>query len=265
MIQQIDNKIWYKFNGLTRQLVVSGIRPPGQIRPLVNEYPKSGGSWVAQMLSEALDLPFPRNRLPTLGDSIMHGHYRPRYVKSPVVHVCRDGRDVVTSFYFHRLIDNTFSASREREKALQTLGIKDPRDVFAYMPRFIELIANGNTHPGISWSQFVTSWQEHPTVVAVVKYERLLDDAASELRRVCRSIGKTIDNNTADSIAARFSFEAQTKRKQGSEDTGKYLRKGIAGDWKEKFSQEAKDVFAHYMGEGLITLGYEENNDWTKK
>ena len=39
---------------------------------VVNEYPKSGGSWVAEMLSEALGVPFPRNRLPMLRSSILH-------------------------------------------------------------------------------------------------------------------------------------------------------------------------------------------------
>lgn len=262
MIKQIDNAAWFKLNGLSRRLIVSGARPPGQMRPLVNEYPKSGGSWMAQMLSTALDLPFPRNRLPTLGDSIMHGHYNARAINTPVVHICRDGRDVVTSFYFHRLVSNTFSAAAEREKALQKLGIKDPSDVHTYMPRFIELLAKGETHPGVSWSQFIDDWHQHKSVVATVKYEELLNDAAAELQRTCKSLGREIEPSKAKEIADKFSFESQTKRKQGSEDTGKYLRKGIAGDWKEKFSQEAKETFAHHMGKGLITLGYEEDNSW---
>jgi len=40
---------------------------------VVNEFPKSGGTWVGQMLGRALGLPFPRNRLPALRPSIMHG------------------------------------------------------------------------------------------------------------------------------------------------------------------------------------------------
>lgn len=265
MIKQIDHKAWYKVNGITRRMIVSGIRPPGQLRPLVNEYPKSGGSWMAQMLSDALDLPFPRNRLPTIGDSIMHGHYNAKAINTPVIHICRDGRDVVTSFYFHRLLSNTFSASTEREKALKKLGIKDPNDVVTYMPRFIELLAKGETHPNISWSDFVESWHKHKTVVALVKYEDLLADSALELKKCCDSLDRVLPDTDAQAIAEKYSFESQTKRKQGSEDTGKYLRKGVAGDWKEKFSQEAKDTFSHYMGTGLVSLGYESNNDWTSQ
>jgi hypothetical protein len=61
---------------------------------IVNEYPKSGGTWVGQMLGRALRVPFPRNRFPVLRPSIMHGHYlRPWGMKNVVV-VWRDGRDV---------------------------------------------------------------------------------------------------------------------------------------------------------------------------
>ena len=42
---------------------------------VVNEFPKSGGTWVGQMLGRALGVPFPRNRFPVLRPSIMHGHY----------------------------------------------------------------------------------------------------------------------------------------------------------------------------------------------
>jgi hypothetical protein len=53
---------------------------------VVNEFPKSGGTWVGQMLGQALGVPFPRNRLPVLRPSIMHGHYlHPWGMKNVVV------------------------------------------------------------------------------------------------------------------------------------------------------------------------------------
>ena len=262
MLHQVDHRAWHKINGVSRQLVVSGVRFPGQLRPLVNEYPKSGGSWLAQMLAEALRLPFPRNRLPTITDCVMHGHYKPYYVKSPVIHVCRDGRDVLTSFYFHRLQSNTFGATYEREKAIRRLGIKDPEDVQTYMPRFIELVAKGETHPNVSWSDFIVSWCNHGAVRRVVKYEDMLLDSAKELQVACISLGTEIPAEIAKLIAQKYSFESQSQRKQGCEDPGQYLRKGISGDWRTKFSQESRDVFQHYMGEGLIALGYEVDENW---
>lgn len=75
LINQKNNILWHKFNGLYRYALVhlaSGYFP----LYIVNEYPKSGGSWIAQMLGKALDLPFPRNRLPLMTSCIMHGHQK---------------------------------------------------------------------------------------------------------------------------------------------------------------------------------------------
>ena len=55
-----------------------------------------------------------------------------------------------------------------------------------------------------------------------------------------------------------------TKRKAGEEDRSSFLRKGIAGDWKNHFNTEAVNIFDHYAGETLIKLGYEKNHDWVK-
>jgi len=43
------------------------------------------------------------------------------------------------------------------------------------------------------------------------------------------------------------------------------LRKGISGDWKNKFSREAKQIFNEYAGKELIQLGYEVDDSWIEK
>lgn len=262
MINQIDNTVWHKANAVSRRMIVCGIRPLRQKVFLVNEYPKSGGSWMAQMLSEALNLPFPRNRFPMISDCILHGHYRPIGIRLPVVHVSRDGRDVITSFYFHRLVDNKFSSSRARRKVLKELGITDPGDLERNLPRFIEHVAETRTHPHISWSRFIEGWLEHSSVKALVKYECMLENSAFELQKVCDRLGHPISDIDSISIAKKFSFESLAKRKAGEENTAEYLRKGVAGDWKSKFNKESREVFAFYMGNTLVQLGYEIDNSW---
>jgi hypothetical protein len=39
-------------------------------------------------------------------------------------------------------------------------------------------------------------------------------------------------------------------------------RKGIAGDWKNHFSEKHKDLFKQLCGEALIRSGYEKNLEW---
>ena len=65
--------IQIKIDALKRLFMVntlSGVLP----LYIVTEYPKSGGSWLSSMMSEYLEVPFPRNRRPNFTSSIMHGH-----------------------------------------------------------------------------------------------------------------------------------------------------------------------------------------------
>ena len=63
-------------------------------------------------------------------------------------------------------------------------------------------------------------------------------------------------------ITHRYSFENLSNRESGQEDASSFLRKGIVGDWKEKFSQDSKELFAESPGKTLIELGYEEDDSW---
>jgi hypothetical protein len=261
MIRQRNSTIWHKANGALRLGIARGYQPFSQY-PLVNEYPKSGGSWLAQMLSDALELPFPRNRLPMLGSSIMHGHYRLRHVAKPCSIVWRDGRDVAVSFYFHRVIGNAHTPPELALATQKKLGITDPNNVVEYLPRFIELLAQGGTHPGYSWARFVEEWHGSSKVCCEVKYEDMLTDSAEILLRTCETFGYSLTETKAREISEKYSFKSQAGRVSGDEDQSSYLRKGIAGDWREKFSKESSEVFAHFMGDALISLDYEKDNSW---
>jgi hypothetical protein len=53
-----------------------------------------------------------------------------------------------------------------------------------------------------------------------------------------------------------------TVRYEDLESKGNFLRKGIAGDWKNAFTPEAARVFDAYAGDLLIELGYERDHSW---
>ena len=40
------------------------------------------------------------------------------------------------------------------------------------------------------------------------------------------------------------------------------IRKGIAGDWHNHFTEEDKALYKELTGSLLVDLGYEESNDW---
>jgi hypothetical protein len=254
------SRIYEKENDLIRTGMVhllSGTLP----LYVVNEFPKSGGTWVGQMLGRALGVPFPRNRLPVLRPSIMHGHYlNPRGIKNAVV-VWRDGRDVMVSWYHQQLIPHEWN-ERQVSRSRRELPLEDYTDVYGNLPAFIEYAFTRPHSPRFSWTDFVRRWHGRKDAIHV-RYEDLRRDTAGELRRVILGlIGKRLSLEAATSIAEEFSFERQAGRQPGEENKRSFLRKGVVGDWRSYFSPEARETFDRYAGDELILLGYEQDRAW---
>jgi hypothetical protein len=247
---------------------------------VVNEFPKSGGTWLGQMLGRALGVPFPRNRFPFLRSSIMHGHYLEPWGMKNVVVAWRDGRDVMVSWYHQQLIShewNEHQVSRSRRE----LPLEDYTDVYGNLPAFIEY-AFSRPHPmrspgadfarpftsphapNFSWIDFVRRWHGRKDAIHV-RYEDLRRDTVGELRRIVFGLtGERLSPPTAGTIAEEFSFERQAGRQPGEENKRSFLRKGVVGDWHSHFSPEARETFDRYAGDELILLGYEHDRAWVR-
>jgi hypothetical protein len=261
MAEYERNLWWYKFNGLSRYLLAHLV---SKIVPLyiVNEYPKSGGSWVAQMLSDALGVPFPRNRLPMLRSSILHEHMMHDWNMHNIVIVWRDGRDIAVSFYYHSLFYNDKGNRLLVDKCRSDLKFDDYNDIKQNMPRFIEYLFEDKKHPRMTWVEFVDKWFNHGRCV-YVKYEELLADTAPAFGKLVSELtGSPMPSSSIDEIVRKYSFENISGRKKGHEKKNSFLRKGIAGDWKNHFSFEAREIFNHYAGDSLIKLNYESDSAW---
>lgn len=261
MLTQRDNFFWYKLNGVLRSFIVRGGCSIFFNHITVNEYPKSGGTWIAQMLSEAIELPFPRNRLPMFRDSIMHGHYLSTFRMHNVVVVWRDARDVVVSQYYHWLFGNEITGDAHAKKCRYDLQFTDYEDIFANLPAFIDYVYIQKEQPRFSWSDFVNSWHNSGSVF--VKYEDMRQNSVKELQRIVfESTGNTLEEKRSIDIVEKFSFAKQSGRKCGQENKNSFMRKGIVGDWKNNFSDEAAAKIKQYAGHELIKLGYETSLSW---
>lgn len=131
------NKATKLLNAAGRQVLVRGC---AGWRPYytVNEFPKCGGTWIGEMLSQAMDVPFPRNRLPSLRPSILHGHYvRPIGMRN-VVLVWRDPRDMLVSFYYHSYFRNELFNAPLVARMQRALPFDDVNDIQANLPVFLE-------------------------------------------------------------------------------------------------------------------------------
>jgi len=182
---------------------------------IVNEYPKSGGTWVGQMLGRALRVPFPRNRFPVLRPSIMHGHYlRPWGMKNVVV-VWRDGRDVMVSWYYQNLFSHEWRNDLQVERARREFSFRNYDDIYENLPEFIEWAFTQKrssprlswTDPRFSWTDFVRRWYHREDVVHV-RYEDLRRETVGGLQRIVLELTRShLSPEKASAIAEEFSFQ----------------------------------------------------------
>lgn len=264
MINQVDHKLWFAANGLLRLGYAKCGKLWGGNYPLVNEYPKSGGSWLAQMLADLLEIPFPRNRLPMLaGSQMLHGHYAYSNKFNNVCIVWRDGRDIMVSWYFHKIMGNELTSAKATTALGKYFGFDDVKDIESNLPKFIEYSFTNQHQPKFSWSEFVEGWYNKSAFHT--KYEQLLVEPHTELRRALEwlQVAEVPDERIIE-VVDKYSFSSQSGRSAGKESTGSYLRKGISGDWLNCFSQESKEIFCHYAGDHLIKLDYEKDKAWVK-
>lgn len=236
-------------------------------------YPKSGTVWMCKMMGTTLGLPVPLDyQMPIMMPAVIHAHWRYDDRMPPAVYIRRDGRDVVVSMYFFwiRLLKmkRTPQVHRNLRRFFNDLygPSFDPDDVQGNLPRYIEyqMTAAPTTH-GITWQQHIRDWWDRPRV-GHVTYERLLQDPATELTQALTiASGHAPDPDAVRLAVARHSFAHESGRKPGHEDRADFLRKGVAGDWREHFTREAGEAFDAYAGADLIDFGYESDRDWFSK
>jgi hypothetical protein len=96
-----------------------------------------------------------------------------------------------------------------------------------------------------------------------VRYEDLLAEPIGEVMRLLEFLGADADEEVARRCVEAASFEQLSGgRIQGEEASSSFYRKGVAGDWRNYFSEQDRRDFKEEAGELLIRLGYEEDLDW---
>lgn len=93
-------------------------------------------------------------------------------------------------------------------------------------------------------------------------YERLLSDGPAVARELFQFLGLACDGHLIDDLIERSSFRFYAGRDRGQEDRKRFYRKGVAGDWKNHFTDEDKRAFKALAGDMLIRLGYEKDMSW---
>lgn len=259
--QRRDVWWWHKANASLRESIVRGMFRKTFSTLVVTEYPKSGGTWLSHMLESASGIRYPRDELPSLESGILHGCWLHPHPGHRTIAVLRDGRDVMVSYYFHLIVPRPTTSTRYSAAIRDHLGITEPLDVVGNLPRFIDWV-HRDGFPHFTWGQFVDRWLDDEQAV-VTSYERLKSDAAGELARILDELGLDVPRTATEKAAVDFDFQRMSRgRTPGTEDASAFVRKGIVGDWRNRFSREAADVFQHWGGAQLAKAGYVSDGSW---
>ena len=229
----------------------------------VTEYPRSGGTWIAHLLSDYLQIPFPKNSIVPLGFScVIHNHWGYSKRLHLPVYVVRDGRDVAVSmmFYAMRRVQYENYYARRFPSLLNINKTQYKNNFYNYLKEWFESPVGCRKN----WANHVKDWLYRKKVV-LVKYEDFKRDTSSALKKLLLDLGNDhIDEELLALSIKKYSFKVLTKREPGIEDRLSNKRKAIIGDWKNYFDQNSARLFHSYTGNLLVELDYEKDTLWYK-
>jgi len=156
-----------------------------------------------------------------------------RFPEASIIHIVRDGRDVVCSMRQHpdwRWVDGQW------QKVLV------PRSVETYAQRWLSDVFTGLT------------WRDDPRYVEV-RYEDLVADPAGALRAICDGIGATVDSGWLAEVGRREAADdaGQTKRP----DYEGAISGASVGRWRTDLNAAEQQEVERLCGPQLRELGYE--------
>lgn len=191
------------------------------------------------------------------------------YPEAKVIHMIRDGRDVEISMLHHRWKNSMDRGGphilkpeeEERRKAHEDGDLER----LAEMGWFDEDELRRRAR---LWSsQVAGAVKDGPELLGdnytEVTYESLLEDTGAQVRRLANFLGARSDKKSVRRCVEKTSFEKLSRgRKRGQEDPTSFFRKGVAGDWKNVFTEKDRQIFKEEAGNLLVKLDYERDDDW---
>ena len=237
------------------------------------EYPKAGGTWFGKMASEVLQIPYPEHNVFPIGCAcVLHNHWQWRPGLEKAWYLRRDGRDVMVSFYFHRMREikagNPTVLRRFGPTYDRIFGTGyDPDDTRRNLGPFIEHEFANPRDARSNWRDHVMQWHDggrgRPGIT-YLSYEELVADTEGTLSGSIESVtGNRPDEWVVRQTVEKYSMARQTGgRKAGDEDRESFIRKGVAGDWVNHFGPTAARRFDDLAGDALVAVGYEPDRDW---
>lgn len=230
---------------------------------LVCGFPRSGNTWLARLLGEALSSPvsgwgaahpLSEEGLNRKGPYVVRQlHLKPTWNT--------EGKQFIETAYFANI------AAWQGEKVIHIY--RDPRDVATSVKHYWHLrhisdalqatIEGGHpVSPHGTWANFVEDWfNENRIPVFQISYRRLREQTFDIMQHLMLFIGAVVSVDRLDKTISNQSFDTRRREINGSGDKYPYgasiqlhaMRKGVAGDWVNHFTPEDTETSREAWGE----------------
>lgn len=109
----------------------------------------------------------------------------------------------------------------------------------------------------------MVNWNYNNPNFLEIKYEDIIKDEQKVFYNLFKHYGFRKDAiQAALKIAEQYSFKNVAKRKVGQKQQKSHLRSGKPGEWRDFFTEKHKNSFKELLGDVVVKLGYEVNNNW---
>jgi lipopolysaccharide transport system ATP-binding protein len=164
--------------------------------------------------------------------------------------VIRDLRDTLVSLYFsiknsHRIANDRLARIRHRLDGLSQEG--------GLLYLLDEELPSS--------AAIQSSWIGAPGVL-LLRYEDILGNELDFFENLIEYCEINVSRERLHDIVGYNIFEVAAGRKRGEEDVNAHLRKGIAGDWHNHFTERLKIEFKRQYGKLLVETSYEKDLNW---
>ena len=175
------------------------------------------------------------------------------FPESRIIHLVRDGRDVLTSGTFDWLLKDEEESDRHKFYFDPVPGMR--------LERFFD--AKVIKKWAANWCETIDVFDDFEPAVRIT-YEEMKEDMPETLRRLFDALGVESTHEIAEQCTEASTFERMSGRPPGQEEPTAKARKGIVGDWKNYFTLADGELFDALAGEQMAKMGYESNSDWVK-
>ena len=236
----------------------------------VVSYPKSGNTWVRFML---MNLMFPDEAsFPNMEDRIPDIYKtdpgklikcpRPRIIKTHdplgpryrrVIYTVRDPRAIVVSSWHYQIKVRSISESYP-------------------LNQYVENFVAGRIYDssvGISWQEHVGGWwgaRQFSPDFLFLRYEDMLDDPTSHVRRIARFMGIDADDDAIARVVRNSSFDNMQKLEKQTghawQETVQsrmdrlFVRRGDSQSWREELDPDSIRLIEENWAGTMALMGY---------